>query len=525
MSFPHPRGNERNRSYWIETTGQTSFPPVNEDQQADVLVVGAGIAGVTSAYLLARAGKSVIVVDRERAGMSETGHTTAHLQIVVDTPLRELVDRFGEKGAKLAWDSQLEAVELIEEIARREKISCELERLPAFLSSPDAKQTDALREQMRLARKFGYDAEWADPRDVPYDAAAAVRFPNQGKFHARKYVLGLVKACEKMGVRFFEGTECTDVAEGTPVTVKTRDGHTLSADWLVAATNTPWHIKIPLHTKMTAYRTYAVEFRVPRGVFGHALYWDTMDPYHYTRVEPQGEHDLVILGGEDHELAEDADTEKRFLALVRHMRQATDDFEVVHHWSGEVMETHDDLPYIGRAPGRPENELIITGDSGTGMTNGTIGALMVTERILGRGSPWDELYDPARAVTGMQRATALLTKAAGDALDLGKTLLKPGEIESVDELAPGQGGILRRGVSLYAVAKRMDGEVTALKANCSHAGCVVGWNHAEQSWDCPCHGGRFTPEGEILHGPPAKPLPRADLTDTAPKPARHRDEA
>jgi len=404
-------------------------------------------------------------------------------------------------------------VRLIESIARDEKIACELERLPAFLYTPREDQVDLLRDEMRLAREIGYAAEWADPSEVPFKAVAAVRFPDQGKFHVRKYLLGVVAACERLGVRFFEGTECTKVEEGKPLRVKTTDGHVITADFLVAASNTPWHVKLTFHTKLTAYRTYAVGFRVPRGVFGEALYWDTLDPYHYTRVEREGENDLVILGGEDHRQGEESDTEDRWLALVRHMREATDDFVVAHQWSGEIYETQDDMPYIGVAPGRPDNELVITGDSGTGMTNGTVGALMVTERILGRGTPWDEMYDPSRATRGLHGVAGALVKSAGDATGLARKLLKPGEIESADELAPGQGGILRQGLRKLAVARRMDGKLCALDAACTHAGCEVAWNHGEQSWDCPCHGGRFTPEGEVLHGPPVKPMRSVSLDE------------
>ncbi len=517
MPFPHPLGNERSPSLWIETAGTTSHGPVDADQRADVIVVGAGIAGLTSSYLLAKAGKSVVLVDRERVAMSETGHTTAHLQIVVDTRLQDLVDRFGLEGAKKGWDSQLEAVRLIEQIAREERIACGLERLPAYLYSPREEDVDALRREMRLARRIGYAAEWADPREVPFPAKAAVRFPHQGKLHPRQYALGLAKACERLGVRIFEGTEATKVHEGSPVVVETREGHRLTGDWFVSAANTPWHVKIALHTKLHPYRTYAIGARVPRGIFGDALYWDTLDPYHYTRVEREGDRDLVVLGGEDHELAEEPDTERHWESLLDHLRQAVDDVEPAYRWSGEVMETEDGYPYIGRVPGRPENELVVTGDSGTGITNGTLGGLMVAERILGRGTPWDELYDPARVATGAEAAKGWLAKNLGDAKELAVRYLKPGEIEGPDELAPGQGGILRRGAQRIALARTLDGALVARSAACTHAGCVVGWNHAEQSWDCPCHGGRFTPGGDILHGPPAAPLKEVDLDEVLSK--------
>ncbi len=513
MVFPHPGGNERNPSYWIETTGQTSYPPVSGDEACDVLIVGAGIAGVTCAYFLAKAGKKVVVIDRERMAMSETGHTTAHLQAVDDARLTDLVDRFGKEGAKNVWDGHHEAVRTIEQIAHDERISCDLERLPAFLYSPLFEDMDMLRKEMRLAREIGYAAHWADPQDVPFPCVAAVRFPDQGKFHPRKYLLGLTKSAERLGVKFFEGTEAIEVKGGDEVEVKTREGHSLRAKWLISASNVPWNAPISFHTKLTSYRTYAVGVRVPRGIFGDALYWDTLNPYHYTRVEHEGDLDLVILGGEDHKLADDEDTDRHWDNLVAHMREVTPDVKLASKWSGEVIETDDNLPLIGRTPGRGENELMISGDSGTGMTHGTLGALMLAEHILGRGTPWDELYDPARLTTGLKARTAAAIEGVSNVKALAKQILKPGEIESVDELAPGQGGILRRGLERVAVARQKDGSIRAVSGKCTHAGCTVGWNHGEQSWDCPCHGGRFALDGDVLHGPPVEPLAPVNLDD------------
>lgn len=509
MSFPHPSGNER-ESYWLATTPGTSYSPVQADERADVVIIGGGIVGITLSYLLAKAGKSVVVVDRERLATAETGHTTAHLQTVVDTRLKDLIPRFGVEGTKLAWDSQLEAVRLIESIARDERISCDLERLDAYLYGAERSDVRLLRDEIRLARRIGYDAFEAEPSDIPFPAKAAIRFPNQGKFHVRKYLLGVVRKSESMGVRFFEGTEVTEIESGTPAKVHTRDGHTLTGDWVVQATNVPFEPRFLLQSKLSSYRTYAIAARIPRGHFGHALYWDTMDPYHYTRIEPEGAHELVILGGEDHKVGTEPKAAP-WSCLAEYLSTVTDDFQVVHRWSGEILETEDDLPYIGRVPGRPENELLATGDSGTGMTNGTIAALMLTERILGRGTPWDELYDPGRVVPRGSPVTEWVKENVSNVAQLAGTAVSPAEVSSVDEIPVGSGAIMRDGLRKVAVARLEDGRLRAVSAVCPHMGCTVAWNAAEASWDCPCHGSRFTPGGEILHGPAKDPLPPADL--------------
>lgn len=514
MTTPHPTGNSRSLSYWIDTTEQTSFPPLAEDDRFDVCVIGGGIAGITAAYLLAKAGQSVVVLDRERVAMAETGHTTAHLQIVMDTRVADLVARFGFDATKLAWDSQLEAARLIESIAEENRISCELEHLDAYLYSPREKDGPMLDEELRLARKMGYGCDRAEADAMPFPAKHALRYHDQRKFHPRKYLLGVVEAAKRMGARFHEGTEVAEVEGGTPARVKTTSGHTITADWVLSCTNAPFNGLETIHTKLMPYRTYVVGALVPRGVFGEALYWDTLDPYHYTRIERKGDKDLVILGGEDHRVGEVQDTNKGWGLLWEHLREATDELTPQYQWSGEILETEDDFPYIGRIPGRGENELMVTGDSGTGMTNGTLGALMLSERVLGRGTPWDEIFDAQRITLDAHTAwqwTKHNLRAGGI---LAKRALQRSEIKDVAELLPGEGALLKRGLMRpVAVARLEDGSLCGVSGACTHMGCAVKWNAGESSWDCGCHGSRFAPTGEILHGPATKPLATIDLED------------
>lgn len=511
MTTPHATGNSRSLSYWIDTAPRTDHPTLTENVDIDVAIVGGGIVGITAAYLLAKAGKSVVVLDRERIAMAETGHTTAHLQVAIDTRLSELVPRFGLERTKLAWDSQLEAVKLIESLAQEHRIACELERLDAYLYSPRARDRKLLREEIRLARKIGYAAEEVEADDVPFPAKAAIRFPEQGKFHVRKYLLGLAEAAQRLGARFYEGTEVADVEGGPQASITTADDFEVHADHFLCCTNTPIVGRETIHAKLESMRTYAIGVRVPKGIFKNALYWDTLEPYHYTRVEQKTDHDLVIHGGEDHPLGDIENTESQWAKVHEHLRAATEETTLVYQWSGEVLETADGLPYIGRIPGRGENELMVTGDSGTGMTNGTIGALMLAERVLGRGTPWDELYDPARLEAEMTVGKELLKYNIHAAKRFAKGALMRSEIDDIAELSLGQGAILKRHLRPIAVARLDDGKVCAVSAMCTHVGCTVAWNHGEQSWDCPCHGSRFAPTGEVLHGPAVKPLASVDL--------------
>lgn len=520
MSFPHPDGNGRT-SHWLATTPRTAYPRVEADERADVVVVGGGIVGITTAYLLAKAGQDVIVVDRERLATAETGHTTAHLQIVIDTRLADLVKRFGLEGAKKGWDSQAEAVRTIEEIARSERIACDLQRIDAYLYHPTAPSgvsehvhgPETLQEEVDLARQIGYEAEMVSPDEVPFDAEAVVRYPDQGRFHVRKYLLGVARAAERLGVRFFEGTECVDVKSGTQARVKTREGHVLTADHVVQATNVPFTTRGRLDTKLFAYRTYVLGARVPRGTFRDVLYWDTTDPYHYVRFAGEADGDLLLVGGEDHKVGTETDTDVHYTNLESYLRGATADFDVAYRWSGEVIETEDDYPYIGTMPGQPDNEWVATGDSGTGMTNGTIAAVILSERILGRGTPWDELYDPRRVTLDVPSVKEWVKENARVGKDLVSGLLKPSEAKRLATLRPGDGALVRSGIKQFAVARAEDGTFHCVSARCTHMGCSVAWNKEGQSWDCPCHGSRFSPAGELLHGPAKDPLAPADAKE------------
>lgn len=498
-------------SYWMATSMRTAFPRLEEDVRVDVAVVGGGIVGVTAAYLLAKAGRSVVVLDRGHILEAQTAHSTAHLQIPTDTRLSTLVPRVGLDRAKLAWDGNMEAVRLIESIVEEERISCGFERLDGVLFTPRKLQRRLLKREARLTRAIGHAVEEAPPESVPFPTAAALRYPHQGKVHPRQYLLTLAQKAAARGVQFYEQTEATDVRGGEPACVCTASGVQVTADWVVAATHSPFHTRVRLHARLRPFRSYVVAARVPGGVFPDALYWDTLDPFHYVRVEREGERDLVIIGGEDRHTGDEENTDERYGALLAYLRQASPDVEPAYRWSAQDLETEDELPCIGATPGHGSNELVATGFGGTGITWGSLAAWMLTERILGRGTAWDEVFDPTRFARSARVVARQAKKMLSDSAHLVGGMLLPGDVHNVHDLAPGEGGILRQGARKVAVCRTLDGEVCAVRATCTHLGCMVGWNQAEQSWDCPCHGSRFSPKGDVLDGPAKRPLAREDV--------------
>jgi nitrite reductase/ring-hydroxylating ferredoxin subunit len=283
---------------------------------------------------------------------------------------------------------------------------------------------------------------------------------------------------------------------------------------VVVATNTPFNNRVVLHTKQSGYRTYVIGVEVPRGSVPRMLLWDTGDPYYYVRLESSGAspgHEVLIVGGCDHKVGQDDDPRHRFAQLEAWTRQHFPMAGALTlHWSGEVMEPADGLPFLGRNPMDDSQVYVISGDSGTGMTNCTLGAMVVRDLIMGRESPWAELYDPARKPSHGIRE--FMQEQANTLAQYGDWL-QGGAVESAVEIAPGRGAILNRGAKKLAVYRDEDGGLHALSAACTHLGCAVSWNPAEQSWDCPCHGSRFGVDGAVLHGPANAALAPEELAD------------
>jgi Rieske Fe-S protein len=298
--------------------------------------------------------------------------------------------------------------------------------------------------------------------------------------------------------------------------VKTKSGHAVQAAAAVVATNSPIVDWVAIHSKQFPYRTYALAVTIPRDTIADALYWDTLDPYHYVRLQPgRGTHDYLIVGGADHKTGEADDGDVRLDALEAWIRDLIPNLgKVTHRWSGQVMETMDHAGFIGRNPGN-ENVYVATGDSGQGMTHGALSGILNAELILKGRSPWQELYEPSRKTLS----------AAGNVLSENLTVVKnfaeyvaPGEIGSYDELEPGRGAIVRQGVKKIAAYRDEDGRLLLRSAACSHLGCHVHWNSFERCWDCPCHGSHFAPDGGVLNSPALGPLAEVEQTaETKPR--------
>jgi glycine/D-amino acid oxidase-like deaminating enzyme/nitrite reductase/ring-hydroxylating ferredoxin subunit len=493
---------QRTVSPWIEGVSMPSTQPLSQDAECDVCVVGAGLAGISIAYALVREGRNVLVLDDGPIGGGETSRTTAHLTNVVDDRYSELARLHGTHAARLAADSHSAAIEEIEANILREGIDCAFERLDAFLFESPGRPPDELDLELDAARRAGLIVALVPqaPLPRPYPGRA-LRFARQAQFHPLQYLAGLARAILRGGGLIHTGTHASDIDAGPPPSVRTRAGHTVRARSVVVATNVPVHRTVKLHTKQAAYRTFAIAAAVARGTVPRALFYDTGSPYHYVRLHDRPQGPLLIVGGEDHKVGQSDDAARRWERLEDWARQRFPSMEEVHYrWSGQVIEPVDGLAFIGRDDG---DVYVVTGDSGMGMTHCTIAGRLITDQILGRDNPWSELYDPERKT--LRAAGEFARENLNVAARYGEHLTG-GEVEDAAAIPRGQGAVIRRGLRKLALYRDAQGTLHEHSAVCPHLGCIVGWNHAERTWDCPCHGSRFDRLGHVINGPAIEDL-------------------
>ena len=495
-------------SVWMATTEVPQFQPLSQDLRTNVCVVGAGIAGMTTAYLLARAGRAVVLIDDGPIGGGETGRTTAHLTAALDDRYYNIAKVHGEEGARMAAESHMSAIHRIETIASMEDIDCEFERVEGYLFLGGDTQRKDLERELEATHRAGInDTQLIDRIPLSFwNSGPALRFPRQATFHPLKYLKGLARAILRDGGKIYSGVHAEKIEDGEPARVTTSDGNVISADNVVVCTNTPVNDWLIIHSKQAAYRTYVIGARVPRDSVPHGLYWDTPDPYHYIRVEqPEDssgnelDYEILIVGGEDHKTGQAHDAEERFTRLEQWTRERFPMIErVEYRWSGQVIEPVDYMAYIGRNPGGDEHIYIATGDSGNGMTHGTIAGIILNELVQGRKHQWAKLYDPSRVKL---RVTPEYVKENLNVAEQFKDYFTAGDVGDFAAIKPGEGAVVGRGRGKVAAYRDERGTLHQHSAICPHLYCIVHWNGIEKTWDCPCHGSRFDPQGKVVNGP------------------------
>lgn len=500
--------NGATKSVWLPSPIQR-FPKVGRSANYDVAIVGGGITGLTAAWMLAKQGKSVCVVERDRLGLAETAHTTAHLTCVTDLRLGKMAKTFGESTAQAVWQAGAMAVDTINRLVEELQIECEFRRVPGYLQAAwDGRRDESktLAAEADLARKLGFEAQFVER--TPLADKPGIRFANQAIFHPLKYLAGVAaRLADNDSCDLFERSEVSEVS-ADPLTLHV-GRHRVQADYVIIATHVPIVGVTPLakatllQTKLYPYSTYAVSARVPKGSVPAVSLWDTSDPYYYLRIEEGDRHDVAILGGEDHKTGQASDTKERFDRLSSRLEKIIPRAVIDRRWSGQVIETNDGLPYMGETTA---GQFVATGFSGNGMTFGTVAGIMAASAALGSPHPWQPIFDVGRKK--LRGGTWDFVKENVDyPFYLVKDRLSP-HARTARDVKRGEGAVLRLNGEAVACSRDAEGKLKKVSAVCTHMGCLVRWNKAEQTWDCPCHGSRFATDGKVIGGPAETPLPK-----------------
>ena len=489
------------RPYWLDPPEEAFFPKLSEDLETEVLVIGGGITGVTTAWLLARDGRQVTLVERETIGARDSGHTTAHLTYMTDTRLSELIATFSRRQAQLAWQAGQEAMELIRDTVEALSIDCNFAVIPGYLAAAEEADQSlegvSLRHEADLARELGFEVEMDGVN--PITGSTAIVFPGQMRFHPLKYLRALAQDAARRGARIFENTE-VESFEDDPQRVIAQ-GKDIRYQRVVIATHVPLQGTARtlgaalFQSKLALYSTYAIAARVPVASVKELIWSDTADPFRYLRMEKLGDSGLAIFGGEDHKTGKEDDTAACFTRLEQRLARWLHEAVVTHRWSGQVVETVDGLPFIGEST---ENQFIATGYSGNGYTFGTAAAIMARDWANGIVHRWSAVFDPGR-----KSAPAIkeyLKENADYPVHMVRDRIKTPK-GNPDLLKPGEGEVMEHDGERIAAYRNPEGELHLCSAICPHLGCIVAWNPAEQTWDCPCHGSRFTATGTVIAGP------------------------
>lgn len=501
-------------SYWMASTESTAHPLLDGEVEADVAVVGGGIAGLCTAWELTRAGLSVVLLEADRIGSGVTGYTTAKLTSLHTLIYARLREELGPDSARLYADSHQDALEHVSRVCAELGADADLERVPAYTFVESTRRVDEIRAEAEAAREAGLPASFVKETGLPYPVAGAVRVADQLQFHPRKFLLALDRDLTARGGRVFERSRAVGLHDGARCRVTTESGATVVARDAVVTTHFPVFDRAMLFTRLKPRRELVVAAAVPADAAPQGMY---ITPEQHTRSVrsaplPEDGRRLLIVTGEAFDPGAGG-VEERFALLAAWTRGRFPDSEITYRWSAQDNSTTDGLPYVGHLHPGTQHVYVATGFGGWGMSSGVMSGRLLAAHIAGRPRPaWTELYDPRR-LPHLREAGPLVKQQAYVAKHFVGDRLHPSHVDSVTDVPPGSGAIVRVRGQHWAVYRDESGAVSAVSARCTHLGCLVAFDDAERVWECPCHGSRFAPDGSVLHGPATRPLESGEVPE------------
>lgn len=494
------------QSLWQQEIKTFGTPPAIEEQY-DVAIVGAGITGLSLAIKLMEAGKSCIILEAKNLGYGTTGGTTAHLNTFFDATYDQVIKDFNLNTATLLAQAGKNAIASIRENAIRYRIDCELEEKAAYLFATDDDQVKQLEDLYEGTLQAGIDIQYSSETPFPIPYIKQAKIPHQAQFHPIKYIRGLAEAFTLTGGTILEDCRVTEHSSKADHLELTTTKGAINCRHAVYATHTPPGVNL-LHFRLAPWRSYVMACTLKNDAYPNALGYDLADPYHYYRTHTYNGKRILIAGGKDHKTAQtDYDPNSSFTTLDEHVRTYFDVEDVLYKWSSQYYEPVDGLPYIGQLPGTSSNVYVATGYNGNGMIFGTVAAEIISSLITGKDDPYEQIFSPAR-VKPVAAFSKFVEQAASVVGHFIKDKLFLEKLENLADLKEGEGKLVKYEGDSYAMFKDARGKVHALSTTCTHAGCNIAWNPAELTWDCPCHGSRFSLNGEVVTPPATKDLNR-----------------
>ncbi|GGQ75065.1 FAD-dependent oxidoreductase [Couchioplanes azureus] len=498
-------------SYWMDTTSATAYPALTADlADVDVVVVGGGIAGLCTAWELTEAGRTVALVEADRIAAGVTGYTTAKLSVLHTLIYDKVRTSSGPDAARLYAESQRLAVRRVAELTARLGIDCDLERVPAFTYAESPDGLDRIRAEADAAAEAGLAASFVTETGLPFPVAGAVRVEDQAQFHPRKYLLALAEDLTRRGGRIFERTRATGLDEGDPCTVTTEGGHTITARQVVVATHYPVFDRALLFARLEPRRELVVAAAIPADRDPGGVYLTTEQNTRSVRTAPyrDGQRLLIVTG--EHFTPGTSDVTGHWRKLAEWTGQRFPGAQIAYRWATQDNTTTDQVPFIGRFHPGTDRVYVATGFGGWGMSTGVLTGQLLAACLTGAEPPWAGLYDPRRLHPAREAGSMLKLQAKVAGHFVGDRV-RPSRVDSVEDIAPGTGAVVRVRGRQCAAYRDDTGRIHAVSARCTHLGCIVHFNDAETAWECPCHGSRFGIDGAVVQGPANKPLEPRDL--------------
>lgn len=487
-------------SYWIDSTQVTNYPKLQEDIKVDVAVIGGGIAGITAAYLLNQKGVKVAVIEADYILQGTTGHTTAKITSQHGLIYGKLLHEQGEELSSQYAQANESAIRMVKKIADAHKIDCDFSWQSAYLYTQQEKYRAQIEDEIKAARSLGIKAEFVEAINLPFQIKGAIKFPDQAQFHPLKFLKSLAKIIRENGGLIFEQTEASLIDENEVVITKA--GHKIKADRIIIASHYPFFDGGGLYfSRMYQDRAYAIAIKA-KEKFPEGFYINVETPTRSLRATPHGDEELVLVVGEHHKTGQGEDTNIHYQNLLDYAHQTFTVIDTPYRWSTQDCMTIDGVPFIGNLTSRSPNIYVATGFGRWGMSNGIASGMILSDLILQDNNPWAEVFNPARITVPSIKSFVIQNINVAKNLLAGKLEKLPEEVElELDEAA-----IIKIDGERVGVYKDEAGEIYMVDTTCTHLGCELNWNSGERSWDCPCHGSRFSYQGEVLEGPAIEPL-------------------